>query len=75
MFGRKEKREEEQEPILADDGTNEGSNRRDEARGYDEKSLNSKDSSKSSDETTMVAGERSTNGGTPCKSKNLLLEL
>lgn len=57
----KEKREDEQEPILAV----EGSNRRDEARGYDEKSLKSIDSSKSSDDTIIVAVDSSTNGRTP----------
>lgn len=58
----KEKREDEQEPILA---VEEGSNRRDEARGYDEKSLKSIDSSKSSDDTIIVAVDSSTNGRTP----------
>lgn len=59
----KENLEEEHEPILAVDG----SNRRDEARGYDLKSLNSNESSKSSDDTTIVIDESSTNGFTPLK--------
>lgn len=61
----KENLEEEHEPILAVGGTREGSNRRDEARGYAVKSLNSNDSSKSSDDITMVIGDSSTNGLTP----------
>lgn len=62
----KENREEEHDPILAvDDGIEEGSNRREEARGYDVKSLNSSDSSKSSDDTIIVRGDSSTNGLTP----------
>lgn len=61
----KENLEEEHEPILADPGTFDGSNRRDAALGYDVKSSNSKDSSKSSDEITVVNGESSTNGFTP----------
>ena len=60
-----EKREEEQEPILAVDGTVDGSNRRDEARGLYEKSLNSIDSSKSSDDTIVVTWESSTKGRAP----------
>ena len=62
----KEKREEEQEPILAVDFTVEGSNRRDEARGYDAKSLKSRHSSKSNDDTTVIHGDSSTKGRTPC---------
>lgn len=61
-----ENREDEHDPIFAVDGIEEGSNRSDEARGYDEKSLNSRDSSKSSEETTIVAGDNSRNGRTPC---------
>lgn len=57
--------EEEHEPILVDPCTFDGSNRRDAALGYDVKSSNSKDSSKSSDETTIASGESSTNGFTP----------
>lgn len=57
--------EEEHEPSLAADDTDEGSKRRDAARGYDVKSLNSSDSSKSSDDTTVVNDESSTNGFTP----------
>lgn len=58
----KENLEDEHEPILAVD---DGSNRRDEARGYDLKSLNSSDSSKSSDDTTTAIDDSSTNGLTP----------
>lgn len=57
--------EEEQEPILAVDLIDEVSNRRDEALGYEAKSSNSSDSSKSSDDTTIVAVDNSTNGRTP----------
>ena len=63
----KENLEEEHEPILAVDFIDEESNRRDEALGYDAKSLNSSDSSKSSDDTTIVAVDNSTNGRTPYK--------
>lgn len=61
-----ENREDEHDPIFAADGIEEGSNRRDDARGYDEKSLNSKESSKSREDTTIVAGDSSRNGRTPC---------
>lgn len=61
-----ENREEAQEPTLAVDLIDAGSNRRDEARGYVEKSLKSNDSSKSSDDTTDVVVDNSTNGLTPC---------
>lgn len=64
----KENRE-EHEPILAVDGREEGSNRRDDARGYDVKSLNSIESSKSSDDTTVVIADSSTNGLTPYNHK------
>lgn len=63
----KEKREEEHAPILAVDGIEEESNRREEARGWNVKSLHSKDSSKSSDETIVVSCDNSTNAFTPCK--------
>ena len=61
-----ENRDEEQEPILAADGTEQGLNRSDEARGYDVRSLNSIESSKSSEHTIAVSGDNSTNGLTPC---------
>ncbi|GFZ22048.1 Sec14p-like phosphatidylinositol transfer family protein [Actinidia rufa] len=60
-----ENREEEQEPILAVDGSKDGSNRRDEARLLYEKSLNSIDSSKSNDDTIVVTWESTTNGRAP----------
>lgn len=63
-----EKRE-EQEPILAVEGTEEGLNRSDEARGYDIRSLNSIESSKSSEQTIVVNGDNSTNGFTPYITK------
>ena len=63
----KENLEEEHEPILAVDLIDEGSNRKDEALGYDAKSLNSSDSSKSSDDNTIVAVDSSTNGRIPYK--------
>lgn len=61
-----ENRDEEQEPIFAFDGTEEGLNRSDEARGYNVRSLNSIESSKSSEQTIVVSEDNSTNGFTPC---------
>lgn len=63
----KENLEEEHEPILAVDLIDEESKRSDEALGYDAKSLNSRDSSKSNDDTTIIAVDSSTNGRTPYK--------
>lgn len=60
-----EKRDEEHAPTLADDGIEEGWYRREEARGLNVKSLHSKDSSKSSDETNVVSCDNSTNALTP----------
>lgn len=54
--------EEEHEPSLE---TDEGSKRRDAARGYEVKSLYSSDSSKSSEHTIVVNDESSTNGFIP----------
>lgn len=65
-----EKREDAQDPAFTVDLNDAESNRRDEARGYIEKSLKSNDSSKSKDETTIVAVDNSTNGRTPCKEIN-----
>lgn len=64
----KENREEEHDPIFAVDFTVDGSNRRDDARGYAEKSLKSSDSSKSNDDTTVVHADSSTKGRTPCNT-------
>ena len=62
----KEKRDDEHEPILAVDLIVDGSNLRDEARGYAAKSLKSSDSSKSKDDTTFITVDSSTKGRTPC---------
>lgn len=62
----KEKREEEEEPILAVDLIVEGSNRRDEhALGYADMSWKSSDSSKSKDDTIVITVDNSTNARTP----------
>lgn len=57
--------EEEHEPSFAEDEIDEGSNRRDAARGYEDMSLYSSDSSKSSEDTIVVNDESSTNGFIP----------
>lgn len=66
--------DDEHDPILPFEDIEEGLNLSDAALGYAVKSLNSKDSSKSSDDTTMVNGARSTNVFTPYKNrKNIKL--
>lgn len=62
--------DDEHDPILPFEDIEEGLNLRDAALGYAVKSLNSNDSSKSSDDTTIVNGARSTNVFTPYKKSN-----
>ena len=61
----KENREDEQAPTFPLDGTDEGLNIRDAARGYDVKWLKSGKSSKSSDDTIVVMLDNSINALTP----------
>lgn len=57
--------DEEHDPTLPFEGIEDGLNLRDAALGYELKSLNSNDSSKSSDDTTIVSAAKSTNVFTP----------